>query len=359
MDKLDTRQLQRAYEAFKNAPKYDHNSEELFCVCRKEDNGDLMVACDGCDEWFHFKCMKLDLKWQRLVKSYMCPFCDVLKGKGSSLWKRKCRMASCFLPIEDSSAFCGPKHAEKFWSSILNRFELNNCVDYDSNEQVYSGELNELFAKMESKTQLDSLGKELPSAPAQVLDDDPIVSSYQSLIEQLKSQKSKLVEQKSILTSKQKYLGLLKDHISHVNSALNSALTSEELKALNDSRKKSKKAKANSSKFDICGYDTHLEADPWEEISVDFVEDQAKIKSDYESIKNSEMEIDQESTALKSLCLNDRRKCIHSNWLPIERDDLISKLEILQTDLDAINQKIENYHRLITIEIWEKRDQQK
>ena len=29
----------------------------IFCHCRLPDNGDEMICCDTCDEWFHVRCI--------------------------------------------------------------------------------------------------------------------------------------------------------------------------------------------------------------------------------------------------------------------------------------------------------------
>ena len=29
----------------------------VFCICRLPDNGENMICCDNCEEWFHFKCL--------------------------------------------------------------------------------------------------------------------------------------------------------------------------------------------------------------------------------------------------------------------------------------------------------------
>ena len=31
----------------------------VYCYCRMPDDGDMMVCCDKCDGWFHFKCLKI------------------------------------------------------------------------------------------------------------------------------------------------------------------------------------------------------------------------------------------------------------------------------------------------------------
>ena len=29
----------------------------VFYICRLPDNGEHMICCDNCEEWFHFKCL--------------------------------------------------------------------------------------------------------------------------------------------------------------------------------------------------------------------------------------------------------------------------------------------------------------
>ena len=29
----------------------------VFYICRLSDNGENMICCDNCEEWFHFKCL--------------------------------------------------------------------------------------------------------------------------------------------------------------------------------------------------------------------------------------------------------------------------------------------------------------
>jgi hypothetical protein len=33
------------------------HSMKLYCVCRKPDNGEFMIQCDKCNEWFHGDCV--------------------------------------------------------------------------------------------------------------------------------------------------------------------------------------------------------------------------------------------------------------------------------------------------------------
>nr|XP_016501902.1 PREDICTED: uncharacterized protein LOC107820189 [Nicotiana tabacum] len=43
----------------------------LYCICRRPYDQRPMIACDKCDEWYHFDCIKLS----SLPKIYICPAC--------------------------------------------------------------------------------------------------------------------------------------------------------------------------------------------------------------------------------------------------------------------------------------------
>ncbi|XP_076925820.1 lysine-specific demethylase JMJ17-like [Bidens hawaiensis] len=45
----------------------------LYCICRKPYDKRPMIACDKCDEWYHFDCIRLS--WA--PKDYICPACKV------------------------------------------------------------------------------------------------------------------------------------------------------------------------------------------------------------------------------------------------------------------------------------------
>ncbi|GFS37147.1 transcription factor jumonji (jmjC) domain-containing protein [Actinidia rufa] len=45
----------------------------LYCICRKPNDHRAMIACDKCDEWYHFDCIKLSSP----PKIYICPACNL------------------------------------------------------------------------------------------------------------------------------------------------------------------------------------------------------------------------------------------------------------------------------------------
>ena len=36
-----------------------NEDENVYCICRKADDGLPMVQCSACDEWYHLSCMNL------------------------------------------------------------------------------------------------------------------------------------------------------------------------------------------------------------------------------------------------------------------------------------------------------------
>ncbi|GAB2296855.1 hypothetical protein Dimus_030956 [Dionaea muscipula] len=65
---------------FQKELKLLHDRSVLYCICRKPYDHRAMIACDQCDEWYHFDCVNLVSP----PKVYMCPACEPLfKGKAA------------------------------------------------------------------------------------------------------------------------------------------------------------------------------------------------------------------------------------------------------------------------------------
>ena len=65
---------------------YDDSSliseRRLYCLCKKRASESVegMIACDTCDDWFHFACVKLSPNAGTILESYMCPVCCEERG---------------------------------------------------------------------------------------------------------------------------------------------------------------------------------------------------------------------------------------------------------------------------------------
>lgn len=49
----------------------------LYCICRRPYGERAMIACDKCDEWYHFDCVKIS----SAPKFYICPACNPCLGE--------------------------------------------------------------------------------------------------------------------------------------------------------------------------------------------------------------------------------------------------------------------------------------
>ena len=46
-----------------------------YCICRRPDDGRVMVQCDKCKDWFHHHCLGLSQSRARRLGSFLCPVC--------------------------------------------------------------------------------------------------------------------------------------------------------------------------------------------------------------------------------------------------------------------------------------------
>ncbi|KAG2363260.1 hypothetical protein BDR07DRAFT_1282809 [Suillus spraguei] len=52
-----------------------------FCICHEPDDGTPMVCCSVCNEWYHFRCVKLDEVEASELHIYVCSTCTELTGQ--------------------------------------------------------------------------------------------------------------------------------------------------------------------------------------------------------------------------------------------------------------------------------------
>ncbi|GMG31075.1 unnamed protein product [Ambrosiozyma monospora] len=380
-------QLQEKYDKFRNAPKYNTNQEEVFCLCRKIDDGELMVACDGCDEWYHFRCVGMNTNLKELVNNYYCPFCDELLHKGKTVWKKKCRLDGCFNPIKidketgKGSKYCSPEHGVEFMKSQL----LKHFVESNNEMKLQEGQVVKIIQQTKDYAHFKSLGTELPifdkSSPKGKEECD-------FKITKLEAQVTSMNTTKELYLSKTKYLLKLKEKIKLLNEILstdheseNGAVEKTETKPTK-SRKSKKKKKTKRNKIDICGFDSNLrwhtmkwkaftETDEYKQFmkfdgSFEGVTND-QIREQYKNLKNEsngDQDGDTEMTdndlgppVFGSLCIHDKKKCTrHLTWYGIIEDDLetkVSEIEAKTTEDLAKKDKIYTDFTIRNWEIWE------
>lgn len=105
------------------------SDDELYCICRKPDNGTFMIGCDGtCDDWFHGKCVGIEERDKNLIDKYICPSCTKA-GIGRTTWKRMCRRSGCRQAArigktkngKEGSKYCSEECGVLFFREIVGR----------------------------------------------------------------------------------------------------------------------------------------------------------------------------------------------------------------------------------------------
>lgn len=320
-----TDDIARQYKRFKAAAKYNLNSEELYCVCRKPDHGgELMVGCDGCEEWFHFKCMKINPQYKSLISSFFCKFC-LWMGKGQTLWNRKCRRPGCFEPIskDQRSKYCSEECGLRFLRSKL---KGSDVLPQDHIKFVIS--YNNTYDDL---TQMSIQFPELPEV--QQLDMEKLPSHIRAELTENDVKVKKVLAQHELVAIQGKFLPKIKEKIQIINEKLQQRLEPEE----SDKGKRGKK-KSKAKKIDLCCFDKDL--------------DNLLPKETYEAIPNNvyeafKGEIDEVIRSYSAegyddyqgnLCLQDRRKCLrHNGWFGL----LADRVWKLQSELETLLRKLE------------------
>lgn len=64
----------------------------IFCICRRPDDGTLMLQCNYCSEWYHIRCVGLDESSLTQLQEYKCPPCLQSNREGHVLGGRKKRL---------------------------------------------------------------------------------------------------------------------------------------------------------------------------------------------------------------------------------------------------------------------------
>lgn len=363
----DTKQLNSEFSKYSKAPKYNYNSDELFCICRKPDSGQLMVACDGCDEWFHFRCMKLDLKYKALVANFYCIFCDNLFHKGETLWKRKCRLPKCFQPINiemgadgvpvKHSKYCCEEHGEQFMREQV----LNPVLKLESQEQPFGltiAAVSRVLKDCTNINQFKSLGKELPVFEK---DNSDLPEELSKEVKSIDDSVVSIQAEIDFNTLRVKYIQKAKDRVKVFNEAIDS------LKLLQQEKK------AKPKKADLCGYDSLLSKDDgyWKQNLIGFASFESLVQTEklttLEQLNVAEETFErcfkqlseedavmEENNPFSNICTKEKRRCLkHYSWYSIVSDELDLRLQDLENKVEELKKRKEDLFTSWNSMCWE------
>ncbi len=54
------------------------DDQDIFCICRRkssDEDDDMMIECDVCKDWLHFKCININQRISIDIETYVCPRC--------------------------------------------------------------------------------------------------------------------------------------------------------------------------------------------------------------------------------------------------------------------------------------------
>ncbi|CAK9683294.1 PHD-finger family protein [Candida parapsilosis] len=352
--------IAKQYKKFTNAPKYDLNSEELYCVCRKPDEGELMVACDGCEEWFHAECMNIRPELSNLIAKFYCKFCT-WKGEGVTLWKRKCRLDDCYEPIMENSKYCSSEHGKQYMQQLL----LENNV-------LGHGVVKTVLTHVDGDVdKLHSLGSEFPELEevrtfrqdATKIDQFPL--DVQKQIESLQKKIEGVKERMKMQLNEQEKLQEVKENVKIINEKLSTSVFPD---TVDDKQTKAKSKKGKQKKrVELCLCDKgehHLVKEIanseqlLEQIST-------KVKRRMDDDDESEEEEEEEGGChddvnskdddpdwfRNQVCIRDKKKCYrHNGWWNLSFDDTEKLLDQLRSKQSELERGIDDVLRCYSIE---------
>ncbi|RUS20403.1 hypothetical protein BC937DRAFT_95291 [Endogone sp. FLAS-F59071] len=87
--KSDSAQSQQAISAAEKKSVASKRGRKVYCICRMPDDGNTMVQCDACKEWYHIACVNLSEEEVQKMISYMCVTCQQAQNSGGIVTGRK------------------------------------------------------------------------------------------------------------------------------------------------------------------------------------------------------------------------------------------------------------------------------
>lgn len=245
----------------------DIDETELYCICRRPDDHTWMIACDGCEDWFHGKCVNIPKEDEGLVDNFYCPNCD-LQGKGHTTWKAVCRYGPCRNPARlkrgQESKYCSDSCGSAFMKEQLRRVGnispesvKKQSVEHESEIDLgpLGGRLRSLEVQAlanasitaENFHKLGSMAAITPPPSVTVEEDaadisDNKESTFTSAdlqrLQEIQRQKEALRHRRALLKEKEAFVTMVKD--------------------------RAKKAAEVAKVKDQCGFDSRLSWDDWQ-----------------------------------------------------------------------------------------------
>ncbi|SPO21034.1 uncharacterized protein UTRI_00511 [Ustilago trichophora] len=89
----------------------EEEDNALYCICqrRQDDVEGGMIMCDRCEQWYHYRCMRITEDDAELVDQFICPPCHEVTGE-STTYKEACARQGCRrAAMKPFSRFCSDR----------------------------------------------------------------------------------------------------------------------------------------------------------------------------------------------------------------------------------------------------------
>lgn len=318
--------IAKQYKKYLGAPKYDLNSEELYCICRQPDRGgELMISCDGCEDWFHARCMKVQPHLASLLDRFFCKFC-VWKGIGVTLWKRRCRRPGCDKPIrkELKSKYCSDECGEHYLRDML--AELSKAHGFTRQDARF------VVEHCKTREELESFGGSFPELPEVVLGDiSKFPEALRSVLATNDEKQAQLKQDLSTCEAQDIQLIKVKELIKSINEACQAEQPDEP----------KKRKKGGVRKVDLCCYkpdfDSLTDAEYFRQLCDDAIQAHA-----------------QEQDYAGNMCIKDRKKCLkHNGWYALRYDQIYKRQSELHIAMEELANERQEALRDYSISVYD------
>lgn len=343
------------YSSLKNDPE---SGLEIYCICKKADEGDLMVGCDGCDDWFHFKCVHIPEKYRHLVSSYFCPYCQAgITGNAetdengnlilpTSIWKRKCRLTECWEPSQENSKYCSEDHGVQYMNALLGKFAVQG---QDSQQLLRQMVLHsqDSIRKFKALGDKEFIDKEIPLKDrnekiyAEVIESDSNLCDLQKKLKQCNEESYiSLTESLNVLEN---YLTWIDNVNVELNKLLQDGIIKDYFQNPNARKNRSRKHQSNHKlpTKKICGYHKNP------------AENMLSVEKFVEEYKLNNQSEEADHGTLANICVKFRCNS-HSDWSAMQIDHLKQKLMSLDNYKERLQLLIKTRRRQLNIHYYEK-----
>ncbi|KAJ5239517.1 hypothetical protein N7468_004136 [Penicillium chermesinum] len=357
----------------------DEDDDQLYCICKKPDNHDWMVACDGpCQDWYHGKCVNISPEDEELIDRYICPLC-VDKGIGVTTWRPKCRLSDCRKPARATckppSKYCSDAHGQEFMRRRIESLKLGPQQTPDLGSMggiITPGDLKAVLASVKSVDEFRNLGNRILATPAPSdgsegstngeahnnisktpglgVEAQNIDYSADELakLEKIRKEREELLHRKEMLAARSTFVGLLRQRAKSLV---------EKLKELDP----------KGGWKDICGFDSRLswsdeEFDEWrlsdagkEALEQNTIEAFAAsyprtTDADGDASMGAE-EDDQIAYWTRGVC--SKKRCErHKQWIKVQQQDIFFEENAVNQGLAQNEQKSRTLNERAVLRMW-------